>query len=94
MGVFAAVADTGSFALAAIKLNIANSVVSKRVKNLEAYLDGQPLIRNISLYAKFSKKFSPLMKNIFGFCQENQYIRKYDPPEKPKVARENFLIFY
>jgi DNA-binding transcriptional LysR family regulator len=45
MQAFALVAQTGSFAEAARKLNIANSVVSKRVKDLEDYLGTQLLIR-------------------------------------------------
>ncbi len=45
MEAFAAVADTGSFAAAARKLNIAHSVVSKRVKDLEAFLEAQLLVR-------------------------------------------------
>lgn len=52
MEAFAAVAETGSFAAAAQKLNIANSVVSKRVKDLEGFLDVQLLTRttrNVSL---------------------------------------------
>lgn len=52
MEAFAAVAETGSFAMAARKLNIANSVASKRVKDLESFLDAQLLVRttrNVSL---------------------------------------------
>lgn len=52
MEAFAAVAESGSFAVAARKLNIANSVISKRVKDLEAFLDVQLLnrtTRNVSL---------------------------------------------
>ena len=52
MEAFAAVAESGSFALAAKKLHIANSVVSKRVKDLEAFLNTQLLTRttrNVSL---------------------------------------------
>ena len=45
MEAFAAVAETGSFAVAARKLNIANSVVSKRIKDLESFLDAQLLLR-------------------------------------------------
>lgn len=52
MEAFAAVAESGSFAVAARKLNIANSVASKRVKDLESFLDAQLLnrtTRNVSL---------------------------------------------
>lgn len=45
MEAFAAVGETGSFAEAARRLNIANSVVSKRVKDLEDYLGSQLFIR-------------------------------------------------
>ena len=45
MQAFAAVGRTGSFAEAAKKLNLANSVVSKRVKDLERYLGAQLFIR-------------------------------------------------
>ena len=52
MEAFAAVAETGSFAVAARKLNLANSVVSKRIKDLESFLEVQLLTRttrNVSL---------------------------------------------
>lgn len=45
MQAFATVAQTGSFALASRKLNIANSVISKRIKDLEDFLDTQLFIR-------------------------------------------------
>lgn len=45
MEAFAVVAQTGSFAEAARRLNVANSVVSKRIKDLEDYLDTQLLVR-------------------------------------------------
>lgn len=45
MQAFAAVGRTGSFAEAAKKLNLANSVVSKRVKDLERFLGAQLFIR-------------------------------------------------
>lgn len=45
MQTFAMVGQTGSFAGAARRLNIANSVVSKRIKDLEDYLGAQLLIR-------------------------------------------------
>lgn len=45
MQAFEAVGRTGSFAEAARKLNLANSVVSKRVKDLEDFLGAQLFIR-------------------------------------------------
>ena len=45
MQAFAAVCRSGSFAEAARQLNIANSVVSKRIKDLEAMLGVQLLVR-------------------------------------------------
>lgn len=45
MQAFAVVGQTGSFAEAARKLNIANSVVSKRIKDLEDFLGTQLLLR-------------------------------------------------
>jgi len=45
MQAFALVGSTGNFAEAARKLNIANSVVSKRIKDLEDYLGTQLLLR-------------------------------------------------
>ncbi|MTI09948.1 LysR family transcriptional regulator, partial [Curvivirga aplysinae] len=45
MQAFEAVGRTGSFAEAARKLNVANSVISKRVKDLEDFLGSQLLIR-------------------------------------------------
>lgn len=45
MQAFAAVGQTGSFAAAARKLGIANSVVSKRVRDLEDYLGAQLFVR-------------------------------------------------
>lgn len=45
MQAFAMVAQTGSFAEAARRLNIANSVISKRIGDLEDYLGAQLLTR-------------------------------------------------
>ena len=45
MQAFAMVGQTGSFAEAARKLNLANSVISKRVKDLEDFLGTQLLVR-------------------------------------------------
>ena len=45
MEAFAAVGQSGSFAEAARQLGLANSVVSKRIKDLEDYLGNQLLVR-------------------------------------------------
>ncbi len=45
MQAFRAVAETGSFAAAARRLNLANSVVSKRIGDLEDYLGTQLFVR-------------------------------------------------
>lgn len=45
MEAFVAVSQVGSFAEAAKKLNLANSVISKRIKDLEDYLGVQLMIR-------------------------------------------------
>lgn len=45
MEAFRAVAETGSFAEASRRLNLANSVVSKRIKDLEDFLDTQLFLR-------------------------------------------------
>src|SRR5688572_23671844 len=45
MQAFAMVGQTGNFAEAARRLSVANSVVSKRVKDLEDFLGTQLLIR-------------------------------------------------
>lgn len=45
MEAFAVISQTGSFAEAARRLNVANSVVSKRIKDLEDYLGTQLLVR-------------------------------------------------
>ena len=45
MTAFATVGQTGSFAEAARRLNLANSVVSKRIKDLEDFLGTQLFIR-------------------------------------------------
>ncbi len=66
MQAFQAVAETGSFAEAARKLNLANSVVSKRIKDLEDFLGVQLLSRttrsvmlteNGESYLVYVKKF-------------------------------------
>ncbi|MEP3248500.1 MAG: LysR family transcriptional regulator [Sneathiella sp.] len=66
MQAFAAVGQTGSFAEAARRLNLANSVVSKRVKDLEDYLQTQLLTRT-------TRKVS-LTDNGYSYLE---YVRKF-----------------
>ncbi len=66
MQAFAAVGHTGSFAEAARRLNLANSVVSKRVKDLEGYLQTQLLVRT-------TRKVS-LTDNGYSYLE---YVRKF-----------------
>ncbi|MBL1419693.1 MAG: LysR family transcriptional regulator [Alphaproteobacteria bacterium] len=66
MQAFAAVGQTGSFAEAARKLNLANSVVSKRVKDLEDYLQTQ-------LFTRTTRKVS-LTDNGYSYLE---YVRKF-----------------
>ncbi len=66
MKAFAAVGQTGSFAEAARKLNLANSVVSKRIRDLEDYLQTQLLTRT-------TRKVS-LTDNGYSYLE---YVRKF-----------------
>lgn len=66
MQAFALVGHTGSFAEAARRLNLANSVVSKRVKDLEDYLQTQLLIRT-------TRRVS-LTDNGYSYLE---YVRKF-----------------
>ena len=66
MEAFATVAETESFAEAARRLNLANSVVSKRIKDLEDYLGVQLLIRT-------TRKVS-LTENGYSYLE---YVRKF-----------------
>ena len=70
---FKAVGETGSFAEAARKLNLANSVVSKRVKDLEDFLGTQLFIRTtrkVSLtetgysYLEYVRKFTDELEEV------------------------------
>jgi len=66
MQAFAAVGQTGSFAEAARRLNLANSVVSKRVKDLEGFLQTQLLVRT-------TRKVN-LTDNGYSYLE---YVRKF-----------------
>lgn len=66
MQAFAMVGQTGNFAEAARKLNLANSVVSKRVKDLEDYLQTQ-------LFTRTTRKVS-LTDNGYSYLE---YVRKF-----------------
>ncbi len=73
MEAFRAVGETGSFAAAARKLNLANSVVSKRIKDLEDFL-GAPLFirttRKVTLtetgysYLEYVRKFTDELQEV------------------------------
>ncbi|VAV91339.1 Transcriptional regulator, LysR family [hydrothermal vent metagenome] len=83
MQAFAEVGQTGSFAEAARRLGLARSVVSKRVKDLEAYLQTQLLVRT-------TRKVR-LTDNGYGYLE---YVRKFlDELEEVELAlrqhREN-----
>lgn len=73
MQAFAVVAQTGSFAEASRRLNIANSVVSKRIKDLEDFLGIQLLTRTtrkVALtdtgysYLEYARKFLDEMEEV------------------------------
>lgn len=73
MKAFLIVGQTGSFAEAARRLNLANSVVSKRVKDLEDYLGLQLLVRTtrkVSLtdagydYLEYTQKFLDELQEV------------------------------
>lgn len=75
MQAFAMVGQTGSFAEAARRLNLAHSVVSKRIKDLEDYLGAQLLMRTtrkVSLtdagyaYLDHVRKFLDEMDEVEG----------------------------
>ncbi|MBU6475664.1 MAG: LysR family transcriptional regulator [Alphaproteobacteria bacterium] len=88
---FATVAETGSFAKTADRLHIANSVVSKRIKDLEAYLGTQLLrrtTRHISLteagyvYAEHARQFLDDLAEV----EENIRYRNENPVGDIKVS--------
>lgn len=73
MMAFRAVGEAGSFAAAARKLNLANSVVSKRVKDLEDFLGTQLFVRTtrkVSLtetgysYLEYVRKFTDELQEV------------------------------
>lgn len=72
MQAFEAVGRTGSFAEAARKLNIANSVVSKRVKDLEDFLGTQLFIRTTRKVTLTEVGYSYLeyVRNILNDIEE------------------------
>ncbi len=88
---FVTVAETGSFAKTASRLRIANSVVSKRIKDLEAYLGTQLLrrtTRRIALteagyaYADHAKKFLDNLAEV----EENIRFRNENPVGEIKIT--------
>jgi DNA-binding transcriptional LysR family regulator len=88
---FVTVADTGSFAEAASRLHIANSVVSKRIKDLEAYLGTlllQRTTRRISLteagyaYVEHARKFLDELAEV----EEHLRFRNENPVGEIKVV--------
>jgi len=88
---FVTVAETGSFAEAASRLNIANSVVSKRIKDLEAYLGTlllQRTTRHINLteagyaYVEHARKFLDELAEV----EENLRYRNENPVGEIKIS--------
>jgi DNA-binding transcriptional LysR family regulator len=88
---FVTVAETGSFAETATRLNIANSVVSKRIKDLEAYLGTlllQRTTRHINLteagyaYVEHARKFLDELAEV----EENLRYRNENPVGELKVS--------
>lgn len=80
MEAFAAVGETGSFAEAARRLNLANSVVSKRIKDLEDFLGAQLFIRTtrkVTLtetgygYLEYTRKFLDDLAEVEGRIRYN-----------------------
>ncbi len=88
---FVTVAETGSFAKTADRLNIAGSVVSKRIKDLESYLGTQLLrrtTRRLALteaghaYADHARKFIDELAEV----EENIRFRNENPVGEIKVT--------
>ena len=88
---FVTVAETGSFAEAANRLNIANSVVSKRIKDLEAYLGTlllQRTTRHVNLteagyaYVEHARKFLDELAEV----EENLRYRNENPVGEIKIS--------
>jgi len=88
---FVTVAETGSFAETASRLNIANSVVSKRIKDLEAYLGTlllQRTTRHVNLteagyaYVEHARKFLDDLAEV----EENLRYRNENPVGELKVS--------
>jgi len=88
---FVTVAETGSFAEAASRLHIANSVVSKRIKDLEGYLGTlllQRTTRHVHLteagyaYVEHARKFLDELAEV----EENLRYRNENPVGEIKVS--------
>jgi DNA-binding transcriptional LysR family regulator len=88
---FVTVAETGSFAEAASRLHIANSVVSKRIKDLEGYLGTlllQRTTRHINLteagyaYVEHARKFLDELAEV----EENLRYRNENPVGEIKIS--------
>ena len=88
---FVTVAETGSFAEAASRLNIANSVVSKRIKDLEGYLGTlllQRTTRHLNLteagyaYVEHARKFLDELAEV----EENLRYRNENPVGEIKIS--------
>ncbi len=88
---FVTVAETGSFSKTADRLHIAGSVVSKRIKDLEAYLGTQLLrrtTRRIALteagyaYADHAKKFLDNLAEV----EENLRFRNENPVGEIRIT--------
>jgi len=88
---FVTVAETGSFAEAASRLHIANSVVSKRIKDLEGYLGTlllQRTTRHINLteagyaYVEHARKFLDELAEV----EENLRYRNENPVGELKIS--------
>lgn len=80
MQAFEAVGQTGSFAEAARRLNITNSVVSKRIKDLEEFLNAQLFIRTtrkVTLtdtgysYLEYVRKFLDELEEVETRIRDN-----------------------